>query len=85
MKIPCIERVSWIISGLAFLQSAMTSIQFYNLTLIASALILGSRFRLTDISLSWVKEKGISTLSYFFSDAKFSIQEMQKLYAVRVL
>ena len=85
MKIPCIERVSWIVSGLAFLQSAMTSIQFYNLTLVASALILGIRFRLTDISLSWIKEKGISTLSYFFSDAKYSIQEMQKLYAIQVL
>ncbi len=33
----------------------------------------------------WLKEKGVSTLSHFLSDAKFSTDEMQHLYALRVL
>ena len=46
-----------IVCGLSFLQPAMTNIQYQNLTLIATALILGSKFNLTEISLMWLKEK----------------------------
>ena len=42
---------------LAFLQPALTRIQFDNLTLVASALILGSGFNLTLISYMWLKAK----------------------------
>ena len=44
MKIPCAERLPFVVSGLAFLQPALTNSQFYNLTLIATALVLGSKF-----------------------------------------
>jgi len=85
MKVPCAKRLSLVVCGLTFLQPALTNIQFDNLTMIATALILGSRFCLTEISRMWLSEKSISTFSYFLSDAKFSIQEMQMLYIRRAL
>ncbi|MCP4346842.1 MAG: transposase [Desulfobacterales bacterium] len=85
MKIPCAGRLAFVVCGLSFLKPALTNIQFQNLTLIATALILGSGFSLTEISRMWLAEKCVSTLSYFLSDAKFSTWEMQQLYAVRVL
>lgn len=44
MKIPCAKQVPFVAAGLSFLQPALTNIQFHNLILIASALVLGSRF-----------------------------------------
>ncbi len=61
MKIPCTERLSFIVSGLAFLQPALTNSQFYNLTLIATALVLGSKFCLSEINRMWLEEKCVST------------------------
>jgi len=84
MKIPCAKQVPFVVAGLSFLQPALTNIQFDNLTLIASALVLGARFCLTEISRMWLKEKCVSTLSYFLSDAKFSTYEMEHLYALQV-
>ena len=85
MKIPCVERPEWLVVGLSFLQPAMTAIQWNKLILIATALVLGSRFNLSEISRMWLKAKGVSTLSYFFSEINISISEMQKLYAVQVM
>jgi hypothetical protein len=73
------------VCGLSFLRPALTNIQYCNLTLIATALVLGSQFNLTEISHMWLKEKCVSTLSYFLSDAKFCTLEMQRLYVLRVL
>jgi hypothetical protein len=84
MKIPCAKLVPFVVAGLSFLQPALANIQFHNLILIASALIMGSRFCLTQISCMWLKEKCVSTLSYFMSDAKFSTYDMECLYALRV-
>lgn len=84
MTIPCVQRLSFVVAGLSFLQPALTRIQYDNLTLIATALILGSGFNLSKISRMWLAEKSISTLSYFLSDAKFSTQEMQMLYIMQI-
>jgi hypothetical protein len=46
MKIPCVMRLPFIIYGLSFLQAELTRIQFENLTLIATALVLGAKFNL---------------------------------------
>jgi len=85
MKIPCSERPLWVVDVLSFLKPTMTAIQHENLILVVTALLQGSCFNLSEISRMWLKKKGVSTLSYFFSDAKLSILEMQKLYAVRVM
>jgi hypothetical protein len=85
MKLPCAKQIPFIVCGLSFLQTAMTNIQYQNLTLIASALVLGSKFNLTEISLMWLKEKSVSALSEFLSDAKFSTDEMQHLYLLRTM
>ncbi len=85
MKLPCAKHIPFIVCGLSFLQTALTNIQYQNLTLIATALILGSKFNLTEISRMWLKEKSVSALSEFLSDAKLSTDEMQQLYLLRTL
>ena len=85
MKIPCVERLPLIVSGLSFLTPALTNSQFQNLTLIATALVLGSNFNLSEISRMWLKEKSVSTLSEFLSDAKFSTNEMMHLYILQMI
>ena len=52
--------------------------------LVATALVLGSGFNLSCISQMWLKEKVVSTFSYFLSDAKFCVPELQLLYAKRI-
>ncbi|MDH3599029.1 MAG: transposase [Candidatus Tectomicrobia bacterium] len=84
MTIPCVQRLSFVVAGLSFLQPALTTIQYDNLTLIATALILGSGFNLSKISRMWLAEKSVSTLSHFLSDAKFSTWEMQMLYIMQI-
>jgi hypothetical protein len=84
MKLPCAKQIPFVVCGLSFLQPAMTNIQYQNLTLIATALILGSKFNLTEISLMWLKEKSVSALSEFLSDAKLSTDQMQQLYLLRI-
>lgn len=85
MQIPCITRLTWVVTGLVFVQPAVTAIQFDNLTLIATALLLGSGFNLSAISRMWLKEKCVSTLSYFFSDAKIDTDVLQTRYVKHAL
>jgi len=85
MKLPCAKQIPFVVYGLSFLQPAMTNIQYQNLALIATALILGSKFNLTEISLMWLKQKSVSALSEFLSDAKFSTAEMHHLYLLRTM
>ena len=85
MKIPCAMHIPFVVSGLSFLQVELTTAQFQNLTMIATALILGAKFNLSEIRRMWLKEKAVSTLSYFLSDAKFCTSEMQHLYALHAL
>ncbi len=85
MNIPCVRRLAWVVTGLAFVQPALTTIQFDNLTLIATALLLGSGFNLCMMSRMWLKAKCVSTLSYFFSDAKIDTTDLQTRYAKHAL
>ncbi len=85
MKIPCAERRPFIVCGLSFLTPALTNIQFQNVTLIATALVIGAKFNLSEISRMWLKDKSISTLSELLSDAKFCTDEMMHLYALQML
>ena len=85
MKIPCAKRLGFVVSGLSFLQPALTNAQMYDFTLVATALILGSRLHLTEISCMLLKEKAVSTLSYLFSNAKICTDELQMLYLLQTL
>ncbi len=85
MKIPCAARLPFIVSGPAFLQPALANSQFYNLTLTATVLVLGSKFCLSEINRMRLEEKCVSTLSHFMPHAKFSTDEMQHLYALQVM
>jgi len=75
MRMPCAQPIAFLVSGLSFLQPALTTIQFNNMLMVATALVLGSGFNLSRINQMWLKRKAISTLSYFLSDAKISPQE----------
>ena len=84
MRLPCAKPLAFIVAGLAFLKPGLTNIQFGNMALVATALVLGSGFNLSHISRMWLEEKVVSTLSYFLSDAKFYVPELQLLYAQRI-
>jgi SRSO17 transposase len=84
MRIPCAKPLAFVVTGLSFLKPGLTNIQFDNMILVATALVLGSGFNLSRISRMWLKEKVVSTLSYFLSDAKFYVPELQLLYVKRI-
>jgi hypothetical protein len=84
MKIPCAFKPAFIIAGFSFLKPELSNIQLQNLSMIATALILGSKFNLTEISRMWLKEKSVSALSEFLSLAKFSTTEMQRLHLLNM-
>jgi hypothetical protein len=52
--------------------------------MIATALIMGAKFNLSEINRMWLKEKSVSTLSEFLSGAKFSTDEMQILHLLKM-
>lgn len=85
MNIPCVKHLSFLVIGLSFLRPELTAIQFNNLTLIATALVLGGKFSLTQINLMWLKEKSISTLSWFMADAKLLTPAIMHLYALHAI
>jgi len=84
MRLPCAKPLAFIVTGLSFLKPGLTNIQFDNMTLVATALVLGSGFNLSRISRMWLEDKVVSTLSYFFSDAKFYVPELQTFYAKQI-
>ena len=84
MRIPCAKPLAFLVTGLSFLKPGLTNIQFDNMVMVATALVLGSGFNLSRISQMWLKEKVVSTFSYFLSDAKFYVPELQLLYAQRI-
>jgi hypothetical protein len=83
--LPCVTRLTLVVTGLSFLQPVLNTTQFGNMTLIATAVLLGSGFNLSMISRMWLKERAVSTLSYFFSDAKLELPELQRRYVTHAL
>ena len=83
--LPCVTRLTLVVTGLSFLQPVLSATQFGNMTLIATAVLLGSGFNLSRISQMWLKERAISTLSYFFSDSKLELPELQRRYVTHAL
>jgi hypothetical protein len=84
MDIPCAKPLPFLIAELFFLKPELTNIQLDNMLLVATALVLSSGFNLTRISRLWLEEKVVGTLSYFLSDAKFYVPELQLLYSKRI-
>ena len=57
MRIPCAKPLAFLVTGLSFLKPGLTNIQFDNMVMVATALVLGSGFNLSRISQMWLKEK----------------------------
>ena len=85
MKIPCAKYLPFIVTGLEFLKPALTNSQFNTIILVATALVLGGKFCLSEFNRLWLGDRCVSTLSHFFSHAKFSSNEMQHLYALQLI
>ena len=83
--LPCVTRLTFVVTGLVFLQPVLSATQFGNMTLIATAVVLGSGFNLSAMSRMWLKARAVSTLSYFFSDAKLELPECQRRYITHAL
>ena len=66
MRLPCAQPLAFIVAGLSFLKPGLTNIQFDNMALVATALVLGSGFNLSRISRMWLGDKVVSTLSFFW-------------------
>jgi hypothetical protein len=66
MILPCAKPLAFIVTGLSFLKPALTNIQFKNMALVATALVLGSGFNLSRISRMWLEDKVVSTLSFVY-------------------
>jgi hypothetical protein len=47
MRLPCAKPLAFIVAGLSFLKPGLTNIQLDNMTLVATALVLGSGFNLS--------------------------------------
>ena len=78
-------QIPFIYTGLSFLYPTLSTCQFNNMVLIATALVLGSKFSLSEINTMWLEKKCISTLSYFLSHSKISPEELQLAYLMRVI
>jgi hypothetical protein len=84
-KLPCVTRLTLVVTGLSFLQPGLTTTQFGDMTLIATAVLLGSGFHLSVPSRMWLQEQAVSTVSYFFLDAKLELPELQRRYLAHAL
>jgi hypothetical protein len=84
MRVPCAKKLDLIVDGLSFLVPVLTSCQFNNMTVIGTALILSSRFKLVDFRSMWLGKRSVSALSIFFSDSKFSFYDMNAAFTKRV-
>ena len=78
--VPCIKFLSIVEEGLQFLRGVMTDLQLNNLMMIATAVILHSKFNLTGASRSWLKEKTANAFSHCLMKAKFNFEEAAHAY-----
>jgi len=79
--IPCIDILSLVQEGFQFLRSVITDLQLRNLMLIATAVILQSRFNLSQVSRSWLKERSVNAFSHALMRMKINLDEAAHAYA----
>jgi len=67
--------------GFQFLRGIVTDLQLNNLMMIATTVILYSRFNLSEVSRSWLKKKTVNAFSHCLKAAKFNLKEAMNAYA----
>jgi len=79
--IPCIDLLQMVREGFQFLRGVVTDLQLNNLMMIATTVILYSRFSLSEVSRSWLKKRTINAFSHCLKAARFNLKEAMNAYA----
>ena len=79
--IPCIDFLNIIKEGFQFLKGVVTDLKLNNLMMIATTVILYSRFSLTEVSRSWLKKRTVNAYSHCLKAARFNLKEAMNAYA----
>jgi hypothetical protein len=79
--IPCIDLLQIVREGFRFLRGVVTDLQLNNLMMIATTVILYSRFSLSEVSRSWLKKRTINAFSHCLKAARFNLKEAMNAYA----
>lgn len=79
--IPCIDLLNIVREGFQFLRGVVTDLQLNNLMMIATTVILYSRFSLSEVSRSWLKKRTVNAFSHCLKAAKFNLKEAMNAYA----
>jgi SRSO17 transposase len=58
----------------------ITAVPLENLKMMATALVLGKKFRLSEISRMWLKEKSVNAFSHFLAAARLPMEQMKSAY-----
>ena len=79
--IPCVAVTELISEGLSFLRGVVTDLQLGNLMMIATTVVLYSRFNLSQVSRSWLSKRTVNAFSHCLEAAKFDLDEACNAYA----
>jgi len=80
--VPCVAIVDLIREGFQHLRGVVTDLQLQNLMMIATAVLLCSRFNLSEVSRNFLRKKSVNALSHCLKAAKFRLDEAAHAYAV---
>jgi hypothetical protein len=79
--IPCVDLLQIVREGFQFLKGVVTELQLNNLMMIATTVILYSRFSLSEVSRGWLKKRTVNAFSHCLKAAKFNLEEAMRAYA----
>ena len=79
--IPCVAVPELIFEGLSFLRGVVTDLQLGNLMMIATTVVLYSKFNLSEVSRSWLSNRTVNAFSHCLKAAKFNLDEACNAYA----
>ncbi|MBM3301003.1 MAG: transposase [Deltaproteobacteria bacterium] len=78
---PCVDLLRLVREGFEFLRGVVTDLQLNNLMMIATTVILYSRFSLSEVSRSWLKRRTVNAFSHCLKAARFNLREAMNSYA----
>ena len=79
--IPCVGLLNIVREGFQFLRGVVTELKLNNLMMIATTVILYSKFSLSEVNRSWLKEKSANAFSHCLKAARFNLKEAMNAYA----
>ena len=80
--VPCVAIVDLIREGFEALRGVVTDLQLRNLMMIGTAVLLHSRFSLSEVSRSFLRERSVNAFSHCLKAAKFRLDDAAHAYAL---